>query len=119
MDKHDVLQKIPLDMYDECDYTETKEMYFDKFNELSQSDCDVITSVCTAYYQCYDMVMDENGMDKFVAMLSGMLYMIEHECVDPDVAYGTSYDIKDFETGDYDYLFTPVDLELIKSDKNS
>lgn len=118
MDKHDVLQKIPLDVYDECDYSSTKEMNFSEYDRFLNGivKCDAIQAVKSTYHHSFSSFMDENGMEKFVAMLSGMLYMIEHECVDPDVAYGTNYDIKDFETGEYDYLFTPVDLELIKSD---
>jgi len=60
--------------------------------------------------------MDENGMEKFVAMICGMLFMIENGEVDADQAYGTNYDINDFETGEYDDLFTPEDLVLIKAD---
>ena len=61
-------------------------------------------------------LMDENGMDKFVAMLVGMLFMIEHEDVESDQAFGTNWDINDFETGEYDDLFTDEDLDLIKAD---
>ena len=60
--------------------------------------------------------MNQNGMDKFVAMLCGLLFEIEHHDVEPDMAYGTNYDINDFETGEYDDLFTPEDLQLIKAD---
>ncbi len=60
--------------------------------------------------------MDENGMDKFVAMIAGMLFMMEHNDVEPAQAQGTLIDIQDFESGDYDDLFTPEDLILIKKD---
>ena len=36
--------------------------------------------------------------------------------VEADQAYGTNHDIKDFESGEYDELFTPEDLKLIKED---
>ena len=61
-------------------------------------------------------LMDENGMDKFVAMLSGMLFMIEHNDVESDQAFGTMWDINDFESGQYDDLFTAKDLTIIKAD---
>ena len=51
-----------------------------------------------------------------VAMLAGMLFMIENNDVEADQAYGTNYDIKDFESGEYDDLFRPEDLKLIKED---
>lgn len=55
-------------------------------------------------------------MDKFVAMIAGMLFMMEHNDVKPDQAYGTNYDINVFESGEYDDLFTPEDLALLKKD---
>ncbi len=113
-----LLQKIPLDMYDEVDYSENKGMYFDEFNKFLHGiiKCNAIQAVKSTYHHSFSSLMDENGMDKFVAMLSGMLYMIEHDMVDPDVAFGTNYDINDFESGEYDDLFTLEDLKLIKTD---
>lgn len=118
MDKSDVLQKIPLDMYDEYDYTYTKEMNYTEYDKLLNGvvECNAIQAVKSTYYYSFSYFMDKNGMEKFVAMLSGMLYMIEHDMVDPDVAFGTNYDINDFESGEYDDLFTPEDLKLIKTD---
>ncbi|MEE1049350.1 MAG: hypothetical protein U0M60_18265 [Clostridia bacterium] len=117
MDRHDVLQHIPLEDYDECGYEECKEMHFDKFNQfIAEINCDVRHAVNGWYYHGYDTWMDENGMEKFVAMIAGMLFMIEHNDVEADQAYGTNYDINDFETGKYDDLFTENDLKLIKKD---
>lgn len=118
MNKHDVLQKIPLSGYNltGCGYKDTKQFDFKMFNQFYNDGCTVIQSVNGTYYYELDTDMDENGMEKFVAMLAGMLFMIEYGDVDPDQAYGTSYDIKDFETGEYDDLFTPEDLKLIKED---
>lgn len=118
MDKSDVLQKIPLDMYDEYDYTYTKEMNYIEYDKFLNGvvECNAIQAVKSTYYYSFSYFMDKNGMEKFVAMLSSMLYMIEHDKVDPDVAFGTNYDINDFESGEYDDLFTPEDLKLIKTD---
>ena len=55
-------------------------------------------------------------MDKSVGMICGMLFMIEHGEVDEPIAYNAAYDIADFETGEYDDLFTPEDLEMLKQD---
>ena len=116
MDKHDILQRIPMYDYPECGYEDTKSYYNRCFNQFLEEDCTVRQAVNGQYYHGIDYLMDENGMDKFVAMLAGMLFMIEHNDVEADQAYGTNWDINDFESGNYDDLFTPDDLELIKAD---
>lgn len=118
MNKHDKLQRIPPDMYDECGYEETKEMFTDDFKRFFNEGCTVLQSVNGTYYHGCDTMMDENGMDKFIAMIAGMLFMMNHNEVEADQAYGTNHDINDFETGEYDDLFTPEDLKLIKADIN-
>lgn len=116
MSRHDRLQRIPIEDYDECGYRDFKEMFFYDFNAILRlSKCTAIEAVNTSYYHS-DALMDENGMEKLVAMIAGMLYMIEHNDVENDQAYGTNYDINTFETGDYDDLFTPDDLKLIRGD---
>ena len=81
-----------------------------------KSGCTVRQSVNGHFYYGFDYSMDQNGMDKFVAMIAGMLFMMEHNDVEPDQAYGTNYDINVFESGEYDDLFTPEDLVLLKKD---
>lgn len=117
MDNRNKLQRIPPDMYNECGYEETKEMFIDDFNQfINETNCTAIQAVNSSYYHGFDTLMDENGMDKFIAMIAGMLFMMNHNEVEADQAYGTNYDINDFETGEYDDLFTPEDLELIRAD---
>lgn len=116
MDKHDKLQKIAMFDYPECGYADVKELYFNSFNQFLEADCTVLQAVNGHYYHGIDYLMDENGMDKFVAMLAGMLFMIEHDDVESDQAFGTNWDINDFESGEYDDLFTAEDLKLIKAD---
>ena len=116
MDKHDKLQKIAMFDYPECGYADVKELYFNSFNQFLEADCTVLQAVNGQYYFGIDYLMDENGMDKFVAMLAGMLFMIEHDDVESDQAFGTNWDINDFESGEYDDLFTAEDLKLIKAD---
>lgn len=115
----DVLHRIPLEDYDEFDYVDYRDSCMDGFN--SYYDCKVIPhtvlqSVRGYYHHGFDSAMDDNGMDKFVAMIAGMLFMIAHNEVDPQQAYATAWDIRDFETGNYDDLFRPDDLKLLKSD---
>ena len=116
MDKHDVLQRIPLDNYPDCGYTDVKDLYYRGFKQYIAEGCTVCESVNTLYYYWLDTLMDDNGMEKFVAMLAGMLFMIEHDEVEADQAFGTNWDINDFESGEYDDLFTAEDLRLIKAD---
>lgn len=118
MDKSIMLQKIPLDMYDEYDYTYTKDMNFREYDRFLNGTirCNAIQAVKSTYYYSFSDFMDKNGMEKFVAMLSGMLYMIEHKELDHEIAKVMMGDIADFETGEFDDLFTETDLKLIKKD---
>ena len=116
MNKHDKLQKIKMFDYSNCGYEDTKKMHYRSFNQFLEAGCTVVQSVNGHYYHGFDRMMNENGMDKFVAMLVGMLFMIEHNDVESDQAFGTNWDINDFETGEYDELFTAEDLTIIKAD---
>lgn len=64
--------------------------------------------------------VDDEGMDKFIVLVAGMLWAIDNGGIsddDPaDIAYNTWDVLKDFSTGNYDDLFTPEDLVLIKKD---
>ena len=116
MSKADKLQHIPMFDYPDCGYIDTKEYHFDSMKQYLKGGCTILQCVNGHYYHGIDHVMDENGMEKFVAMICGMLFMMEHNDVEADQAYGTNYDIRDFETGEYDDLFTPEDLELLRAD---
>lgn len=118
MSKHEKLKKIAMFDYPNCDYNATKKMHFDSFKQYVVEGCTISQAINGHYYHGIDYVIDENGMDKFVAMLAGMLFMIEHNDVKPDQVYKTYCDIKDFESGEYNKLFTPEDLLLIKTDIN-
>ena len=110
------LKKISIFAYDECDYLETKDFHFKSFNQYLKSGCTILQCVNGHYYYGFEDDMAENGMDKFVAMIAGMLFMIEHNEVDFDQAWVTNLDIGFFETGEYDDLFTEKDLSLIRAD---
>lgn len=110
------LKKTPIFAYDECGYLETKDFHFKSFNQYLKSGCTILQCVNGHYYYGFEDDMAENGMDKFVAMIAGMLFMIEHNEVDFDQAWVTNLDIGFFETGEYDDLFTEKDLSLIRAD---
>lgn len=113
--KFDKLQHIPIEDYDENDYSILKKVYLDDIYWFYKNNQNAILSV-DAYLVEHEYYMNKNGVQKFVIMLIGLLFQIQKDEVDPDLAFGTNYDVNDFETGEYDYLFTPVDLELIKKD---
>lgn len=56
------------------------------------------------------------GMEKFIVLLSALLYEINHNDIDPDLVHEVAWDMADFETGEYDYLFTEKDLADLKRD---
>ena len=116
MSKHDKLQKIKPYDYPNCRYADIKEFHMQSFEQFLEAKCTIRQCVNGHYYHGYDTSMDENGMDKFIAMLAGMLFMISHDDVEVDQAYGTNWDIKDFETGEYDDLFEAEDLVHIRND---
>ena len=108
----DVLQRIPYDR--EFDYIDTKGSYMSELNECLQH---TTPTGCTNWLmEEHSRFMDENGMEKFVIMMTALFFQIEHDCVDKNLAYGVKWDIFDFETGNYDDLFTPADLDLIRGD---
>ena len=110
----DKLQRVPYD--EDIDYGQIKEYNFMKFNGFFERGASVLQSVNGTYYYHLEDEMNQNGMEKLLNMVHGLLFMIEHGDVEKDQAYGTLYDIRDFETGEYDDLFTPEDLRLLKAD---
>lgn len=115
MGTFDRLQPIKLDEYENCNYAESREYYIDECNFFFRHDGTIHNCIINTI-NSFDYHMNENGMDKFVCLIAVVLFGIEHEYLIPDIAYGIMHDIKDFETGDYDHLFTDEDLKLIKLD---
>lgn len=111
----DKLQKIPLDFYDECSYTDTKLCDLHTIEKYYMCNNDPIKSTDAMFYYM-ERDMNQNGMEKFVAFITGMLFQIEKGSVEGDLAYGITRDIDAFKTGEYDDLFTPEDLKLLKAD---
>lgn len=116
VDHHDVLQRIPL----EFSYSEIKEDAMMEFPIYSKTREHLPHApwyaVNSAYYYIFEDTMNANGVEKLVLMMAGMLYQMEKGDVEPDLAYGVNWDIEDFETGNYDDLFTEEDLRLIRED---
>ena len=74
-------------------------MFTDGFNENLAGGYNARQCVNGTFYHGWDTVMDENGMEKFIGMIAGMLFEMEQGEVDPELAFGTAWDIRDFETG--------------------
>ena len=118
MDKHDVLQRIMWE--NEPDYTYVYDEIKNDFMSDFITDLNLGRSprqcVNGTFYHGWDVTMDKNGMEKFIGMIAGMLFEMEQGEVDPELAFGTAWDIRDFETGNYDDLFVPSDLAALKAD---
>lgn len=113
----DKLQRIPIENEDGyVTYNNIKEVTFTDFNNYLKEGCSILQCVNGTYYYKMEEEMNQNGMEKLIAMVHGMLFMIEHNEVEPDQAYSTMLDIQDFETGEYDDLFNEEDLEALKKD---
>ena len=120
MDKFSKLQRFPLKegkSYKEV--MEYSEYSFEDYEEIMLSlkkSFTTLNVLYAAYHEDWEDEMNEHGMTKFALVLSGLLYMIKKNEVHRKHAFEVLWDILDFETGEYDDLFTPEDLELIKTD---
>ena len=113
----DKLQRVPIEDEDgDITYEDIKRATFRDFNDFLSDGCTILQCVNGTYYYMMEEIMNQNGMEKLIAMVHGMLFMIEHDDVEKDQAYGTMYDIRDFETGEYDDLFSEEDLRQLKAD---
>lgn len=119
MDKFSKLQREAID---KNGYEWIKELSLGSFEEYEKAmrhmgePFTTYTVVKTAYHYDWEDDMNEHGMTKFALVLSGLLYMIEKNEVHRKHVFEVLWDILDFETGEYDDLFTPEDLKLIKAD---
>ena len=116
MDKFAILQHIPFYEYEGSEYKDIKELNFEGFNGFYRNGCSVLQCVNGYYHHHIDCDMNEHGMEKFAAILCGMLFEMQHNEVDEKLAFEAAWDILDFETGNYDDLFNDEDLALIKAD---
>ena len=120
MDKFSKLLRVPLKegkSYKEI--REYSEYSFEDYEEIMLSlkkSFTTLNVLYAAYHEDWEDDMNEHGMTKFALVLSGLLYMIEKNEVHRKHVFEVLWDILDFETGEYDDLFTPEDLKLIKAD---
>ena len=105
MDKFAILQHVPFYEYEGSEYKDIKELNFEGFNGFYRNGCSVLQCVNGYYYHHIDYDMDKNGMEKFVAMLCGMLFEMQHNEVDEDLAL-IKADIKTIK----EYLKTQPEL---------
>ncbi len=115
-----MLKHIESSCYDEEKYEAQKAFYvrhYDQISKICESADKTVRGVIALYFP---EDFDEEGMDKLVLLISGMLWAIEHGGIaddDPEnLAYNVWFALEDFSTGDYDDLFTPEDLVLLKQD---
>lgn len=118
-----MLKHIEASCYDEDKYEAQKAFYVRSYDRVCYENEEPETpdkTVRGTLMTFYPEDFDEEGMDKFIMLVSGMLWAIEHGGIaddDPeDLAYNVWLALKDFSTGNYDDLFTPEDLILVKQD---
>lgn len=121
-----MLKPIKCDCYEEETYESLKKYYCTHFEHHKSFDsskvakCVTTWSVVSAIFRFFTDELDECGMDRFVLLLSGMLWAIENGGItedDPDnLAYNAWFTLNEFKSGEFDDLFTPEDLMLIKKD---
>ena len=97
---------------------ETLKPYFngktDILNEPNERT--VVDAVDISMDYFFEGYIEENGMKRVVLVILAFLYEMEHNEIDPDLAYAVEWHIEDFEDGDYESLFTKEDLKLLKED---
>ena len=121
-----MLKRIALEPYGLKDniYKNYKDGYIRDYDEIYEhfirNKEDITKCVHAVCASLYAEDFDEEGMDKLVMLVSGMLWSIEHDALpddDPEsLAYNTWFAIEDFSTGNYDDLFLPDDLVMLKKD---
>ncbi len=118
-----MLKHIEASCYDEEGYEKIKDYYTKEYDRVctenkspEPADKTVRGTLMTFYPEDFD----EEGMDKLIMLISGMQWAIANGGIaddDPEsLAYNVWYAIEDFSTGNYDDLFTPEDLKLVKQD---
>ncbi len=116
-----MLKHIAADCYDEVRYEESVAFYNKEYDSVSEvihkkADRVVVGTLMTFFSDDFD----RGTMEKFIMLVSGMLWAMDHGGIDDDdpedLAYNVWDVLKDFSTGDYDDLFTPEDLVLVKRD---
>lgn len=112
MNQYDILQRIPYNS--NYTYESRKEIFLDDLEEYLEF-THVIGSVNSVIEDCY-ILFEQNGMEKLILVIAIMLFLIEHDEMDDRKAFSSKWDLLDFETGNYDDLFTEEDLVAIKKD---
>ena len=97
---------------------ETLKAYFndktDGLNDPRERTLTQAVDISMNYF--FEEDIEENGMDRVALVIVAFLYEMEHNEIDPDLAYAVERHIEDFEDGDYESLFPEEDLKLLKED---
>ncbi len=114
MDEYEVFRNIPFSL----SYNWLKEDFRKHTEEVIfvEKGSTPVFGVNSALAIFYDDMIEENGMDRLVVIVIAFIYELEHNDIDPDLAYAVNWHIEDFEKGDYEALFEPEDLKLLKED---
>ena len=113
------LKHIPLP-YDDESYLDRQKRFmwwFQKYYRMTQT---VRGAVAGEFYHGADSLMDENGIERAVGILAGMLFQMQYSTlrdpVDRELAQVAWEVIKDLDTGEYYDLMSEEDAEFMKMD---
>ncbi len=117
VDYFEHLQPIPYEDMEEDNYKIVKGSLYNKLqrDKVIFKDWTAQNIVNRALHDL-DYHMNQNGMEKAIYVIASMLFQIEVDEVDEQLAYEAHCDVADLETGKYDYLFHEEDLPLLKAD---
>lgn len=109
------LQRIPIDP--ECGYLGYRDSLWERCDfYMIEGHATAIRSIEIDFDDRWRFDIEKSGMEKFVILLAALYYEINHEEIDPDLVHEVAWDIADFDTGEYDNLFTEKDLADLRKD---
>lgn len=115
-DYYEHLQFIPYENEDGENYEIIKGACYDGLVTLKKNAPELTAANCVNYELYDNYYVDLNGVEKAIYIIASMLFQMELNEVDEQLAYEAHCDVADLETGKYDYLFTEEDLKLLKAD---
>lgn len=114
------LRHIPWEDADEFGYLEVQGGFWLGFKEFYKMTRTVRGAVANEFYHGADALMDENGIERAVGILAGMLFQMQYSTlrdpVDRELAQVAWEVIKDLDTGEYYDLMSEEDAEVMKMD---
>ncbi|MFV0413934.1 MAG: hypothetical protein ACK5L3_11845 [Oscillospiraceae bacterium] len=114
-EKRKKLVQIPWHAFEDLEYTEMIEAYKEEFGDYVRDGCTVLQSVHRELLEA-ELDVSESGLEKAIIIIAAMLFEMEHNAVEPEIAYEAYRDIQDLLTGEYDHLMAEQDRKDLHED---